>query len=185
MDSHRLIFITVSGIYKLHDTICVIPIEQRRRGNGTHSSGSALHVSVGDTFGLSLEKELESQSQGWDRSLHIHLPEHETDFTHLKRENYFKTFTWLCQHAGSFFSVVACELLLFLGGSAVKKKNPPAMQETRKRRFDPWVGKIPWRRKWQSTPVFFPGKLHGQRNLADYSPWGQATDHGVAKVGCD
>ena len=35
-----------------------------------------------------------------------------------------------------------------------------------------WVGKIPWRRKWQSTPVFFPGKSHGQRSLAGYSPWG-------------
>lgn len=83
MDSHRLILITVSGIYKLHDMICVIPFEQRRRGNSTHSSGSSLHVSGGDTFGLSLEKESESQSQGWDRSLHIHLPEHETDFTNL------------------------------------------------------------------------------------------------------
>ena len=31
--------------------------------------------------------------------------------------------------------------------------------------FDPWVGKIPWRRKWQPTPVFLPGKFHGQRNL--------------------
>ena len=30
-------------------------------------------------------------------------------------------------------------------------------------RFDLWVGKIPWRRKWQRTPVFFPGKSHGQR----------------------
>ena len=38
--------------------------------------------------------------------------------------------------------------------------------------FDPWVGKIPWRRKWQPTPVFLPGKLHGQRSLAGYSPWG-------------
>ena len=37
--------------------------------------------------------------------------------------------------------------------------------------FDPWVGKIPWRRKWQPTPVLFPGKFHGQRNLVDYSPW--------------
>jgi len=37
--------------------------------------------------------------------------------------------------------------------------------------FDPWVGKIPWRRKWQSTPVFLPGKSHGQRNLVGYSPW--------------
>ena len=39
-------------------------------------------------------------------------------------------------------------------------------------RFDPWVGKIPWRRKWQPTPVFLPGESHGQRSLAGYSPWG-------------
>ena len=38
--------------------------------------------------------------------------------------------------------------------------------------FDPWVRKIPWRRKWQNTPAFLPGKSHGQRNLEDYSPWG-------------
>ena len=38
--------------------------------------------------------------------------------------------------------------------------------------FYPWVGKIPWRRKWQPTPVFFPGKSHRQRNLVDYSLWG-------------
>ena len=35
-----------------------------------------------------------------------------------------------------------------------------------------WVGKSPWRRKWQPTPVFLPGKSHGQRNLEGYSPWG-------------
>ena len=38
--------------------------------------------------------------------------------------------------------------------------------------FNPWIGKIPWRREWQSTPVFLPGEFHGQRSLADYSPWG-------------
>ena len=38
--------------------------------------------------------------------------------------------------------------------------------------FDPWVGKIPWSRKWQSAPVLFPGEFHGQRSLADYCPWG-------------
>ena len=42
----------------------------------------------------------------------------------------------------------------------------------RRRRFDPWVGKIPWKRKWQPTPVFLPGKSHEQRSLAGYSPWG-------------
>ena len=39
--------------------------------------------------------------------------------------------------------------------------------------FDPLVVKIPWRRKWQPTPVFLPGKSHGQRSLVGYSPWGQ------------
>ena len=41
----------------------------------------------------------------------------------------------------------------------------------RRRRFDPWVGKIPWRRKQQPTPVFLPEKSLGQRSLAGYSPW--------------
>ena len=35
----------------------------------------------------------------------------------------------------------------------------------RRHELDPWVGKIPWRRKWQPTPVFFPGGSHGQRSL--------------------
>ena len=37
-------------------------------------------------------------------------------------------------------------------------------------RFNLWVGKIPWRRKWPPTPVFLPEKFHGQRSLAGYSP---------------
>ena len=42
-------------------------------------------------------------------------------------------------------------------------KHLPAMLET-------WVGKIPWRRNWQPTPVFLPGESHGQRSLVGYSP---------------
>ena len=38
-------------------------------------------------------------------------------------------------------------------------------------RFDPWARKIPWRRKWQPTPVFLPGESHGWRSLEGYSPW--------------
>ena len=41
-----------------------------------------------------------------------------------------------------------------------------------RRGFNPWVRKVPWRRKRQPTPVFLPGKSHGQRILAGYSPWG-------------
>ena len=38
--------------------------------------------------------------------------------------------------------------------------------------FYPWVGKIPWRRKWQPTPGFLPGASHGRRSLVGSSPWG-------------
>ena len=55
---------------------------------------------------------------------------------------------------------------------AQRIKRLPVMQETR---FDPWVGKIPWRRKWQPTPVFLPGESYGQRSMAGYIV------HGVAK----
>ena len=51
--------------------------------------------------------------------------------------------------------------------------------QCRRLRFDSWVGKIPWRRKWQPTPVFLPGGSHGQRSLAGY------TVHGVTRVGHD
>ena len=44
-------------------------------------------------------------------------------------------------------------------------KNLPAMQEI-------WVGKMPWRKAWQPTPVFFPRESHRQRSLEGYSPWG-------------
>ena len=39
-----------------------------------------------------------------------------------------------------------------------------------------------WRRKWQPTPVFLPGKVHGQRSLAGCSPWGYMTEHACMKV---
>ena len=44
------------------------------------------------------------------------------------------------------------------------------MQEMQETQFNPWVGKVPWRRKWQTAPVFLPGNFHGQRSLAGYTP---------------
>ena len=44
-------------------------------------------------------------------------------------------------------------------------------------RFDLWVWKIPWRKKWQPIPVFLPGKSHGQRSLTGYSPWATRVRH--------
>ena len=63
-------------------------------------------------------------------------------------------------------------------------KNPPAVLET----WVPFlifrVRKIPWRREWQSTPVFLPGEPHGQRSLVGYSPWGhvRVRHDGMAKT---
>ena len=55
----------------------------------------------------------------------------------------------------------------------------------RRHGFDPRVGKIPWSRKWRSTPVLLPGKSHGQKSLVGYSPWGHKeldmTDHTCRK----
>ena len=52
-------------------------------------------------------------------------------------------------------------------------KNPPVMAgNIMRHRFNPWVGRIAWRRAWQPTPVLLPGESHGQRSLEGYSPWG-------------
>ena len=56
----------------------------------------------------------------------------------------------------------------FPGGSHRKE-----CLQCRRPRFNPWVGKIPWRRKWQPAPVFLPGKSHGRRSLAVYGPRGR------------
>ena len=48
--------------------------------------------------------------------------------------------------------------------------------------FDPWVGKIPWRRKWHPTPVFLPGESHGGRSLVGYSPWGHKESDTIERL---
>jgi len=70
-----------------------------------------------------------------------------------------------CKQLGGIKDIVG----LPLGGSAVK--NSLQCRNHRRCGFDPWAGKIPWRRAWQPTPVFLPGESHGQRSLASYSPW--------------
>ena len=70
---------------------------------------------------------------------------------------------------------VICVLFLkhlFFSGTSGKE---PTCQCSRCKRwgFNPWVERIPWIRKWQPSPTFLPGKLHGQRSLRGYSPRGQ------------
>ena len=71
----------------------------------------------------------------------------------------------------------------FPGGASGREPSYQCRRHKRSR-FDPSVGKIPWRREWLPTVVFLPGESHGQRSLASYSPWGykvsgmtEATQH--------
>ena len=65
-------------------------------------------------------------------------------------------------------------VLGFLGGASGEESSCQCGR-CKRHRFDPWNGKIPWRRKCLLTPVFLPGEPHRQRSLA------QAIDHGVIK----
>ena len=64
------------------------------------------------------------------------------------------------------------DLRFLMGFPGVASGKEPACQcrKCKRRGFEPWVGKIPWRRAWQHTPVFLPGESHGRRSLAVYSP---------------
>ena len=76
-----------------------------------------------------------------------------------------ETHTWERQ-------VIAFIELLFSRGMAQMVKNLPRVRETWVwSGFDPWIGKISWRKEWQPTPVFLPGEFHGQGSLAVCSPW--------------
>ena len=61
-------------------------------------------------------------------------------------------------------------MYLHIWASPVAQQKSICLQ-CRRHKYDPWVGKIPWKRKWHATPGFLPGKSHGQRRLAGYSPW--------------
>ena len=66
-----------------------------------------------------------------------------------------------CLH-GDLVRMVQVKLLR---ASLVVQCGKESACQCRRCEFDPWVGKIPWRRKWQPTPVFLPGESHGQRSL--------------------
>ena len=84
----------------------------------------------------------------------------------------------LCTHHCLELMEVVCRLRT---SSFLQTSSDPCLQ-CRRPRFGPWVGKIPWRREWQPTPVFLPGESHGQRSLGGYSSgiaksWTQLRDY--------
>ena len=67
------------------------------------------------------------------------------------------------------------QLLCFPGGAS-DKESACQCRRHKRYRFEPWVRKIPWRRKWQPTPVFLPVEFHGQRSLAGYTVVSKESD---------
>ena len=62
--------------------------------------------------------------------------------------------------------------LLETSGASLVAQMVKICPQYRRPEFDSWVRKIPWRREWQLSPIFLPGKFHGQKSLAGYSPCG-------------
>jgi len=109
-----------------------------------------------------------------------------TQFAHLRNiSTYLMRFLWdemrgclLNFQHGIWYT--ACSWLIFIEGSnetvdvTVLQGLPWWLRwwrihlQCRRPRFDPWVGKIPWRRRWQPTRVFLPGGFHGQKSLVGY-----------------
>jgi len=83
---------------------------------------------------------------------------------------YIHTHSFL-RHSFLLWFAIGYEYRGFPGGTS--SKEPACQCRKRKRRgFSPCVGKIPWWRAWQPTPVFSPAESYGQRSLSGYSPWG-------------
>ena len=89
--------------------------------------------------------------------------------------------TWLVEritwtHSPIFFTVKWSAWSVIYVGLPVGQGFPGWLRwqriylQCRRPGFDPWVKKVPWRRDWLPTPLFLPGKSHGQRTLAGYSP---------------
>ena len=108
--------------------------------------------------------------QDWKRSVFIPIPKKGS----VKECSNYHTIALISHTSKTMFKILQARLQLY-----VNCELPDVQAGFRKGRgtrdqhwFHPWIGRIPWRRVWQPTPVFLPGEPHGQRSLMGYSPWG-------------
>jgi len=132
-----------------------IPIQERH------------HVSLHEVHGKSLFALVKREGfQGL--SVVVKLRENHTVVASHQWTRRVAIILWLRQSWKAAFFHVLSRHLGFPGDSDGKE----SAWQCRRCRFNTWVGKIPWRQKGQPTAVFLPGKFHGWRSLAGYSPWG-------------
>ena len=128
-------------------------------------SVSWIFASGGQSIGASASASvLALNIQGW-------FPLRLTSLISLLSKGLLRVFF---QYSPTICSNCFLQIYLSLGnpcfrGGASYKESACQWRRRKRLRFDPWVGKIPWRRKWQPALVFLTGKFHGQRRLVGYS----------------
>ena len=132
--------------------------EKQIKTDYTYSTLDILIRVVGSTVFLSIHAILQNPAYLW-------FPEYSFFF-------FFFFFSF------SYMSVFYASAV----GSVVK--DPHECRRPKRCRFNPCVGKICWRRKWESTPVLLPSKFHGQGSLVGYSPWGHKHDGAPMQPSC-
>ena len=131
-----------------------------QEASGSHES---MHVS----------ENCKSQARKAERTCLIHLAEHKSCSLNRLMSQIVLIFEVMCLTTSSIkhiFRIVFRPVFIILRGFprwCSSKESSCLCRRHKRWGFNSWVGKIPWSRKWQPTPVFLPGKFHGQR-----SPWG-------------
>ena len=90
---------------------------------------------------------------------------------------YWRSICYVCGRLTWRWIWISSSGLLGFSGGASDKELTCQCRRHKTCGFNPWVGKIPWRRAWQPTSVFLPGDTHGLRSLVGYSPWGCKVGH--------
>ena len=81
---------------------------------------------------------------------------------------------WFSYRHTHIYNIYVLSLILFKWRTG--KESACQCRRWKRRRFDPWLGKVPWSRKWQPTLIFLPGKFHTQKSPEDDSPWVAESD---------
>ena len=129
--------------------------------------------STAEAWGLSPGQGTKIPHAMWATKAHVtqlEKPEHHKEdpaWPKIKQKinPTFKNISISCVHSSVLMTTTQCMWLS-------SKESACRCRSHRKPRFNPWVGKIPWRRKCQPTLVYLPGKSYGQRSLVGYSAWG-------------